>query len=35
MCVRVFCVLLSCVGIGLASGRSPVQGVVSNVQIDS
>jgi hypothetical protein len=35
MCVRVFCILLSCVGRGLASGWSPVQGVLPNVQIDS
>jgi hypothetical protein len=27
------CVVLSCVGRGLASGRSPVQGVLPNVQI--
>jgi hypothetical protein len=33
MCVRVFfCVVLSCVGRGLASGRSPVQGVLPTVQ---
>jgi hypothetical protein len=30
-----FCVVLSCVGRGLASGRSPVQGVLQIVQIDS
>jgi len=30
-----FCVVLSCVGKGLASGRSPYQGVLRNVQIGS
>jgi hypothetical protein len=30
-----FCVVLSCVGRGLASGWSPVQGVLPTVQIDS
>jgi len=30
VCLR-FSVLLSCVGRGLASGRSPVQGVLPNV----
>jgi hypothetical protein len=30
-----FCALLSCVGRGLASGRSHVQGVLPTVQIDS
>jgi hypothetical protein len=30
-----FCVVLFCVGRGLASGRSPVQGVLPTVQIDS
>jgi hypothetical protein len=29
-----FCVVFSSVGRGFASGRSPVQGVVPNVQID-
>jgi hypothetical protein len=29
-----FCVVLSCVGRGLASVRSPMQGVLQNVQID-
>jgi hypothetical protein len=33
MCVRVFlcCAVLSCVDRGLASGRSPVQGVLPTV----
>jgi hypothetical protein len=31
MCVF-FCVVLSCVGSGLVTGRSPIQGVLSNVQ---
>jgi hypothetical protein len=26
--LRVFCVVLSCVGTGIATGRSPVQGVL-------
>jgi hypothetical protein len=30
-----FCVVLSYVGTGLASGWSPMQGVLPNVQIDS
>jgi len=30
-----FCVVLSCVGRGLASGWSPVQEVLPNVQVDS
>jgi hypothetical protein len=30
-----FCVVLSCVGRRLASGWSPVQGVLPTVQIDS
>jgi hypothetical protein len=35
MCVRVFlCCVVLCVGRGLASGRSPVQGVLPNFQID-
>jgi hypothetical protein len=35
VCVCV-CVMLSCVGSGLATGRSPVQGVLPDVQkIDS
>jgi hypothetical protein len=33
MCVRLFCVVFSCVGRGLASGRFPVQGVLANVQL--
>jgi hypothetical protein len=32
MCVRVFCVVLSCVVSGLATGWSPVQGVLPNVK---
>jgi hypothetical protein len=35
MCPRFFYVVLSCVGRGLASGWSPVQGVLPTVQIDS
>jgi hypothetical protein len=35
VCSRFFCVLLSFVGRGLASGWSPVQGVLPTVQIDS
>jgi len=36
MCVRVFlCCAVLCVGRGLASGRSPVQGVLPTVKIDS
>jgi hypothetical protein len=35
VCSRFFCVVLSCVGRGLASGWSPIQGVLPNVQIDS
>jgi hypothetical protein len=30
-----FCVVLPCVGTGLVSGRSPIQGVLPTVQIDS
>jgi len=30
-----FCVVLSCLGRGLASGRSPVQGALAAVQINS
>jgi hypothetical protein len=32
MCIRVFLCVLSCVGSGLATGPSPVQGVLQNVQ---
>jgi hypothetical protein len=35
VCPHFFCVVLSCVGTGLASGWSPVQGVLQTVQIDS
>jgi hypothetical protein len=35
VCPRFFCVVLSCVGRGLVSGWSPVQGVLPTVQIDS
>jgi hypothetical protein len=35
VCPRFLCVVLSCVGKGLASGWSPVHGVLRNVQIDS
>jgi len=36
MCVRVFlCCVVLCVGEGLVSGWSPVQGVLPNVQINS
>jgi hypothetical protein len=31
-CVSFFCVVLSCVGSDLATGKSPVQGVLPNVQ---
>jgi hypothetical protein len=34
VCLRFFCVVLSCVGRGLASGWSPVQGVLPIVHID-
>jgi hypothetical protein len=35
VCPRFFNVVSSYVGKGLASGSSPVQGVLPNVQIDS
>jgi hypothetical protein len=35
VCPPFFCVVLSCVGRGLASGLSPVQGVLLSVQTDS
>jgi hypothetical protein len=35
VCPRFFCVVLSCVGRGVSSGWSPVQGVLPTVQIDS
>jgi hypothetical protein len=35
VCVRLFCVCaVQCVGIGLATGCSPVQGVLPTVQKD-
>jgi hypothetical protein len=33
VCLRFLCVVLSCVGRGLASGRPPVDGVLTNCPI--